>query len=162
MLSKIIILFVLLISADVFAANVSYIDYVNNRFGYSVSIPQNWKQCNFSQNGDGVGLCVKEKGVQIGVFGAFYNEDYKEIIFRDLNKNNYSKKDVLLNSGDKAVAIIGKTSAKIDYKVYYIKDGIYAGIYINAPLSFYEKNKNIIEKVSKSIDILPSGRWGDR
>ena len=111
-----LILFALLVSAQVILGQTKYNSYGNARFGYSISYPSNLVGKGEAENGDGQVFQTKDKSAKLTVWGAnnALNQSLKAIYNGDLKERG--KSVTYKTIGANFYVISGKQGGKIFYQ----------------------------------------------
>jgi len=70
-------------------------EYVNSRFGFSISFPKEWYKGNVSQNNDGIVLNVDNSNFDIRAYGTHYLEGFSKP-YKNLEKEGFKKDHIEL------------------------------------------------------------------
>ncbi|MDG0789968.1 hypothetical protein OMP38_03190 [Cohnella ginsengisoli] len=120
--------------------------YQNARFGFELSYPKSWVRGEEPANGDGIELSEKSAG-SILAYASFYMEE----LAPDLT----GYKSFTLNNGKKAHLLVQDEGNTTTIQLTYILDKrIQYGLSGSLSSGYYQKNKQTIETMLKSLDFF--------
>lgn len=132
---------------------IVYKEYVNDRFNFSIAIPENWPVGNQSQNMDGIVLFEDDEAIDIRIYGANYMEDISEP-YKNGEKEGFTKEEMVLDDGEKAIIIKGQENDMIHYEMVRVYNDIEYHFVAKVPEEFFNENRDVLRKLAKSFKVV--------
>lgn len=128
--------------------------YTNVRFKFSIKYPKGWEYRE-SDNGDGIAFFSNDDEKDIIAHGVNYLEGVSKP-YKSAEAEELEKEEKTLESGLEATIIEGKMDENYHYEMVYIKDNKEYHFISVSPIEYYNENKEIIQKMANSFDIIDS------
>lgn len=128
--------------------------YTNARFNFTIKYPKKWEYRE-SDNGDGIAFFSNDDEKDIIAHGVNYLEGVSKP-YKSAEAEELEKEEKTLESGLEATIIEGKMDENYHYEMVYIKDNKEYHFISVSPIEYYNENKEIIQKMANSFDIIDS------
>jgi len=115
--------------------------YENSYYGFSIAYPTGWSRSAPSGNNDGVVFYAGDSSVDMRVFAS------------SNSGNLFESNTLVLDNGNIATIIEADVQGNKLLRVYFIKNDIKYEFYAEAQPGYYEKNKELLLQVARSLEI---------
>lgn len=137
---------------------INYKTYFNDRYKFQLKYPDTWTDFIWPENCSGFTFYDNNKDNRFGTFGIhnIYELSFDEIAEDEKNCfANATISDFITDSGDYGKLIEGQDGDKHVSDFMILKEGIIYVFYCNSTYEYYYQNKDLINYMLKSFEILP-------
>jgi len=121
---------------------------VNVKFGFWFDIPKDWKAIDKSETGDGYYIVTGDDNVDMRIYGSqkvFSDSEYFKMLLAEGGKlTDFKFRDEAMG---KRIETYGK--------IYFLRteENIRITLYLSAKEKWFHQNKEIVEKIARSIKL---------